>query len=358
MFVVLRDGPVYGPCSNNPDAHARKRRDHWEEVYSTLGIADEEALKALRDYAWHPAAVLKTLRAFPPDAPIAIWTSMTWTERLKFWWMCWILARAPAPRQAVYAVEVQHSDGPHGDSSLHSFRSMRREHMNACFLSATSMSAEMIWDKSKLWELYANEHAAAFDEKRRSKDMAGTDIHIVGDAYGWFFPRVHNINTSSLRLSVIDQALLGSLSDRKWSKPAEVIMRTLQTAEGSVMLSELGDLFFPYRLSMWSSKGGAEVVQKRGVGKGDNLMTNVEYKLSSHGRALVDGLSHDKTLYAPKTHVGGCAVSDGVGCWVRTECEEYGWRIARWSRLSRRREEGPRGNHEPPRKKTGPAPES
>ncbi|HEV7280002.1 MAG TPA: hypothetical protein VGN57_07290 [Pirellulaceae bacterium] len=320
------DSVWIGPCSPDPVRHGALRREEFERLEAAIA-ADapkdrrtsrlrREGRKNLDQDVLTADDLRQRLEAFSPLLPIVVWTTSAWTDRLFLWWVCDALRRAEVDLDRVYVAEPSLSeDDPHRASEcLGIFNEPELAEASAL---AQPLTRELRDASADLWLAFAGPDPTAFDRLRRLPSAA---LPRSCEPFRYGFPRRDPDGT--LRLSELDQRLLGFLREDEWRRPIDLL---IAASPDEPLLFPYRERFVGYRLQRWRERKSEEpylISEPRPDGV--NSFTRVAYRLSEGAKALADGI--DSLSQAPPMEIGGCVAY--VDPYVVEE-DDGDWRIAR-----------------------------
>jgi hypothetical protein len=181
--------------------------------------------------------------------------------------------------------------------------------------AARALRDDELREAAELWSLYAAPAPLAFDQARRAGSGAFPELDETGELHGAWFPR---LTDSQLRLSELDELLLGQLGDDRRT-PRELIA---DMPERERLLWPFGAFAPVRRLRAWAAHGAIA----REVRSHDSFLEQDAFQLTDRTRELLAG-GFDSVADAPALYIGGCRLYDPDAPWVRIT-DGAGWRLA------------------------------
>jgi hypothetical protein len=277
--LVQKDLLTVGACDADPTRHRAARLAQWN-------ITDDDGNQGNIGRS----DLLAAVAALPASAPIVVWTSTAWSDRVALWWSLDTLAPL---RDRLFIAQV-----PPGRHPLKSMGATPGDQLADTLANAAPPTDDWLSQSIELWRAYASPSPLGFDQKRRAGSRVFPELATVGDIHGGWFPRQAG---SGLRLSELDELLLrGITHDFQVPRFADRI------------LFPFGDWMARDRLEAWHRSGALERQEK-------------SYRRTSAADALLaDGLP--AIDHAPRLYVGGCPVHDAGAPWARID-DSGGWHL-------------------------------
>jgi hypothetical protein len=261
---------------------------------------------------WRRPLDLEVLRAaIVGEEPVVLWGTRAYSDLVWLWWALDGLGQVGATGPRFFLAR------PHSDHSFATVGHLTPDEARIALAAATPITDDEWREGAQLWIKYASPSPLAFDEARRRGSSAFPELTSSAELHGAWFPRLKD---GRLRLSELDEILLGSVSD-SWRTATSIIGTLAEDRVEQLVLAF--DAYFPVeRLRAWATHG----VLEREVLTADNPFEQARFRATDRARALLHhGL--ERVGDAPPMYVGGCRVNDPASPWVRIEAD-VGWRLA------------------------------
>lgn len=286
-----------GPCDVDPARH-EKLREAWDIERGWPGSRHRLGLERLR-------------ATIAGDDPVVLWGTRAFLDLVWLWWALDGLRRvgAEGPRFSLAR--------PHPDDPLTGCGGSTPDEARVALAAARPISDDEWREGAELWIKYASPSPLAFDEARRKGSSVFSELTSSAELHGAWFPRQ---NGGRLRLSELDEVLLGSVGD-SWLTTSD-LLRVLPERKLARLVRPYAGFFPVHRLRAWATHG---VLERQEVDD-KNPWEQARFRATARTRALLDrGLANVGD--APQIYVGGCLVNDPASPWVRVESDS-GWRLA------------------------------
>lgn len=314
-LIYCGDHLAVGPCNVDPLKHQEDRRayfDGWpasptSNAKTKTGRLRRSADVPRRENCWSASNLKEleeALNCASKSTPIVVWTSPSYVERLKLFWFIDSFERLQIDRTRVWISQSCGDDEPGGVSR--SLGAHPDANLAEAFSKAFQVSNFDYDQLAKLWQYYACDDAANFDQQRRRPlDLApfiGSDTNIYVD----LFPQMDG--DGKLQLSSLDQSLLQLVPAEQFVTVAEVMIALASSRQN--LQPCFGELIFLNRLCEFARAESSPLLELQIV-EGVNRLTQTRFKLTSCGKQVIaEGLSTMND--APPMHVGGAiAYRDG-----------------------------------------------
>jgi hypothetical protein len=292
-LIVVPDELSVGPSHRDPAKHRRARHTFWREMYERVGLSKyaPDLLGAVLD----APALTRVLRDAGRER-VMLWATGEWRGLLFLAWALDALRRAN-----VNPTRVHHAGDLRAAWTLRCLNpeSMRWVARRAQPLRAAARQAEL-----KLWDAFTAEQPSALEAMRRAPPLALPTLPKAMSSFAALLPRSARGGTSRLRLSAVDESILGSLSRDAWRRFPDLVRTDVRTkwpfSGVFAMIGQYGDLFIQDRLARWTH-GAAPAVEQMTVRQGPYPSA---YRLSDRGAALLRR-GFDDSAEMPEIAVGG-----------------------------------------------------
>ncbi|WP_437736809.1 hypothetical protein [Sorangium sp. So ce1335] len=306
------DNWLVGPCSSDPEEHARARCDYW-------------ALKG-RERTRFLGSFHDMMKAVDSRRRIVLWMSRRGSDTVAFWALCaWRLLRWPDRPNLELVVlggpaEADDATGVGGGLIRVTPADVRRSLDHARPLSLTR-AREM----GRSWRKVSGRtpvlSAAPGRAGRARKDLAELGTYQAG-----YFPRAEG---RALTLSRFDELLFSCL-DKDWMTPVDVFVH--RSSAGDELRNRwttlTGDIFLAMRMRQWAGHRGAEAALESTPYRPDRApMLEARYRLTAVGDEIKRHGLAEIAQGAPLP-VWGVAAYDPAVPWVVVD-EPSGQRLQR-----------------------------
>ncbi|KYF75096.1 hypothetical protein BE20_15160 [Sorangium cellulosum] len=295
----VSDNWLVGPCSPDPEAHARARCEHW-------ALRGRERTRFLGSFS-------EIMKAIDSRQRIVVWMSRLGSDTVACWALCaWRLLRWPDRPNLDLVVlggpaEADDETGVGGGFIRVAPAGVRRSLDQVRPLSLTrAREMALFWRKlSGRSPLLSAKGVSATRERRQLAEL--------GDYQASFFPR---FDGRALVLSRFDELLFSCL-DRQGSTAVDVFVSRGAAGEElrSKWVSLIGDIFLSIRLAQWAKHNGDDAALLSEPHRADHEMMAARYRLSERGR---DIMRHGLTGIAQGAPlpVWGATAYDPAAPWV------------------------------------------
>ncbi|MCH8047625.1 MAG: hypothetical protein IID44_28360 [Planctomycetes bacterium] len=328
--IAIPNSLMLGPCHRDDRTHQVLRERFWDEFeeqrLSLLSDAQRSWVFSQEGQDQQKASTInadqlrRKVSALPPTTPLVVWSTRAWDDRLYVWWTAAALQCCSSATGRVWLAESRAFEMDN-EERIWSLLSHNQNQLDQVLEQAILASGEYLDEASQLWQAYADPSPLEFDRLRRTTSTQFPDLRDVAEPHGYGFPNIDQ--NARLRLSDLDQFLLGWLSPDKWTRPLDVIIGMMKT-DGR-MFCAYNESFPAFRLHQWRNHRPERPTIVSEHREGANSLTRITYRLTDHGSGIVHrGL--DALDDAPAMHVGGCRVYDPAHPWVRRNGGD-GWVI-------------------------------
>ncbi|MBK8252630.1 MAG: hypothetical protein IPK82_08170 [Polyangiaceae bacterium] len=301
--VRASDRLLIGPSRRDPSEHAGTRAawwrssETWDRLYSP-------------DVRWQP--------------PVLVWASRSVHDRINLWRVLSWVRQVGRSSRDVFIIEldpIASSSTPEEPIPPYDCTLSVADHSDDVLLK--QFETAQPWPITRynsaiaLWERYVDTNPLRF---ARSCVRGLRGVPELGALWAFLsslFPR--KAPDGALRLSRLDQLLLGLLS-AEWQTPVGVFAHK---SEAGVALRQLlsctGDLFLPRRLDQWAAHDSSGAVERvAGPKPPDYPLLSSSYRITAKGVHLRDsGL--DKLADAPGLPVAGAEAYATSAPWIVRE---------------------------------------
>jgi hypothetical protein len=297
---VLRayDALLVGPSRRDPREHAEARAAFW-------GFDDDS------DELRSSHARL--------EPPIIVWVSSNLNDRVNLWRTCSRLRRARVPSRDALVIELGptpwRGQGPPPQLGCHGSVIDHPDEELLARLGRARPLRPARYDRAvSLWDKYVDPNLLRFARACKRGVRGFAELASLREVLSMYLPR--RTAQGTLRLSVLDEALLSLLSEGDFRTPVALFVQKSPAGEAFRELSWCtGDLIVPRRLDDWATFGSTPAVE-RAVGTGSETpMTAWTYRLTSEGQRLrTQGIDH--LAAAPRFPVAGAMAYAPESPWV------------------------------------------
>jgi len=285
--VAFADNLLVGPFAEKHTLLAEARSRYWSCVQSRPSNVRSMYSRLIRSMA--------------TETDVVVWSSGTLQHTMLLWMVCALLAKRPETRlRAVVAAQTsQRANDQFGCVSCE----FRADEIRNLIKMGEKLGPGARRAAARNWRAFAGRAPTAFNDRCRARPA---ELSRVGIYHTGHFPRLW---ATRLRVSVLDELLLRCVG-AAWSLPSEVLLR--RSSEGMLLRSWIacaGDVFIARRLQDWARHSSVSPVLESETTGGDHLLTGVRYRLSPHGRVLLEqGIR--SVSEAPMCLIGGGAAYD------------------------------------------------
>jgi hypothetical protein len=318
--IVLMDCLTLGPCAADPDWHGQCRGAYWH--------AQEETDQPRRRKKQPPyvydrdqfsiisvQGLAAFLEKYPADRPVMIWSTPTLSDRLTLWWLLDALNCLKLDRRRFWLCQPRPAVDPGEDVWTLGLACWPVEWFRRGFADAQLLSTRMLQGGAFLWRSFAGPSPIRFRQSCLKRDRLFPEVTKLLALYSLFFPKLARKNSTFVRLSSLDQFLLGNLSTNKWRRPYDIFMAD---QEEFIFLMGLinSDFWLRRRLFDWTEHQKLDpILLTRPENRGVSPFTTISYRLTSRGQEIQQRGMNNLSA-APLWEIGGCKIYDPERPWV------------------------------------------
>jgi hypothetical protein len=260
-------------------------------MHDDLGLEPFEPGDAIID----AAALARALRG-SGDVAISVWATGEWRALLFLAWASDALRRAKVNPKRVRLAGDLRATWPLAYLNPERIRWVATRAQP--FRDATRRAA------LELWEAFTADQPDRLERIRRTPPLSLPTLPKALSPFAALLPRSGRRGSSRLRLSAVDEAILGSLSQNDWRRFPDLVRserRTTWPFSGVfAMIGQYGDLFIQARLARWA-QGAAPAAERMPVGA---RSFPTAYRLSARGATLL-AQGFESLAEMPEVVVGG-----------------------------------------------------
>jgi hypothetical protein len=299
QVLAADDRLSHGPSSAVAHRHVRLRRAWAREGAGgdRRGVADLAA----------------TLELLPPELPVVLWTSDAWRELLALFQALHSVRRA---RLAPGRLLLASAPGPAAVGERGSRELVR------VLARARPLEPAQARAGAALWRAFTAPTPAALQRARAAGARAFPAFAQGVAQHAALFPRSGGRASRALRLSELDEVLLGGLS-RFWWRGAREAVRASGRA-GRALAAAHGDALVSRRLLDWAAARPDPAVEYRVRPRAGDA--RIQFRITEAGRRLRAG-DLDALRRAPPLPAGGQVAYRGRPAWICVKTPA-GWRLA------------------------------
>lgn len=329
-YIHLTDRLSLGPCHGDPLRHHEVRIEFWSSFESPRRGATKISKREREELAARiltPEQFAMALARFPETKPVVLWTSLNWYERLQLWWLFDAIRTCRLNHERFWVAESSYPES--ADGVVDPLAAHTPRMLEAAFDAITPLSRATTRDGASLWRKFVDTSPMALTRAGRQRPQGDPERKVITDLYRWGLPRVFAEESSRLRLSEFDQALLGRLSRSEWVRALDAMMKIVRDDASRAIYHLYGDLSLVIRLRTWSSQRPDDpVIIALPSADAANTLYQTSYRLTARRqRLLKSGL--ERIDEAPPFFIGGCHAYSGNRPWVR-RLDRDGWEVSRF----------------------------
>jgi hypothetical protein len=318
-LIVLTDSLMAGPCKIDRDRHGEGRLAYWQFEFDRQEsprrrlrptiVMDRNRLDVI-SYRGFIAA----LASFPSDRPIVVWSTPSLSDRVTLWWTLDAIDHLGLDRNRIWTGQPC-LDHEATEESLMGLGVYPESAFLRGFESLQPLSAGLLRAGSGLWRSFAGPSPLLFEQACLKRRMFFSEAITLLEYHARLFPGSPRGRSGQLKLSFLDQFILGGLSTDDWKRPFDVLQADKEKFYFLMNMLN-GDQWMPRRLLDWSEhEKDNPLVVRRHERTGVNHFTRTSYLLTARGQTVRrDGMT--SVADAPPLHVGGCSVHDPEHPWV------------------------------------------